>query len=518
MNNHSQASERPLQHECLWIWPTRLALSALCFHRAILITSLAAAYEPSQIIPPKPLREFRGVWIATVGNIDWPSRKGLTTSEQKAELTALLDCAARLTLNAVIFQVRPACDALYASSLEPWSEYLSGTMGKPPQPFYDPLAFAIDEAHKRGLELHAWFNPFRARHLTAKSGVAANHISRSHPELVRQYGTQLWLDPGEKSVQDHTVAVVLDVVRRYDIDGVHFDDYFYPYHEKGRAGNDLDFPDEPSWKRFGSGGGLSRDDWRRENVNGFIHRVYESIKAVKPWVKFGISPFGIWRPGSPTQVKGFDAYGELYADSRKWLAEGWVDYLAPQLYWSIHSPEQSFGALLQWWSQQNVKRRHLFPGLDATKMNGKWKPQELVDQIRLTRRESGAPGHIHWDIKALASNRSAAAVLQRQTYLEPALAPPSPWLGNAPMAKPRITVSQGDKRGPLRIQWSAGGSVRPRLWLLQTLSGTQWKSEILTGERSSRTWDSPAPDVIAISAVDRSENASGATAVRLRQQ
>src|SRR5207302_90497 len=178
----------------------------------------AATYQPSRVAAPGPFREFRGAWVATVGNIDWPSRKDLTVPEQKAELVAIMDRAVQLKLNAIIFQVRPACDALYASDIEPWSEYLTGTMGKAPEPFYDPLAFAVEEAHKRGLELHAWFNPYRARILASQSPVSASHVSKSRPQLVRQYGKHLWLDPGEKEVQDYSLSVVMDVVKRYDID------------------------------------------------------------------------------------------------------------------------------------------------------------------------------------------------------------------------------------------------------------------------------------------------------------
>src|ERR1041385_3774697 len=214
----------------------------------MLLLSLAAragTYEPASVSPPKPLREFRGAWVATVANIDWPSSKTLSSAEQKAELIALLDRAAQLRLNAVVFQVRPACDAMYPSKIEPWSEYLTGTMGKPPQPFYDPLAFAITEAHKRGLELHAWFNPYRARSSqTASETVSPNHISRTHPELVKRYGTFLWLDPGEPAVRDYSLSVVMDVVKRYDVDGVQFDDYFYA--EGKDVGTSSDFPDDAS--------------------------------------------------------------------------------------------------------------------------------------------------------------------------------------------------------------------------------------------------------------------------------
>ena len=192
------------------------------------LAASAVTYEASNVVPPKPNREFRAAWVASVSNIDWPSQPGLSTAQQKAELLAILNRAVQLKLNAIILQVRPVCDALYASQLEPWSEYLTGQMGKPPSPYYDPLQFAIEEAHKRGLELHAWFNPYRARQPSAKSPVSANHISRTRPQLVSQYGKYLWLDPGEKAVQDHSLNVVMDVVKRYDIDGVHFDDYFYP--------------------------------------------------------------------------------------------------------------------------------------------------------------------------------------------------------------------------------------------------------------------------------------------------
>jgi len=288
----------------------------MMFWVLIPFTLRAATYEPANVAPPKLMREFRAAWVATVANIDWPSSKGLTTAEQKAELLAILDRAAQLRLNAIIFQVRPACDALYASELEPWSEFLTGTMGKAPQPYYDPLALAVEEAHKRGLELHAWFNPYRAGHSSSKSPVPANHVSREHPQWVRRYGSQLWLDPGEKEVQDYSLRVVMEVVRSYNIDGVHFDDYFYPYPEKDGRGQVIPFPDSSSWRRYKEAGGrLGREDWRRENVNLFVMRVSQSVHATKPWVKFGISPFGIWRPGSPPQVKGLDAYEALFADS-----------------------------------------------------------------------------------------------------------------------------------------------------------------------------------------------------------
>ncbi len=392
----------------------RLFLTTLAVAPLALVCQ-AATYELSTLTPPAPPREFRGAWVATVANIDWPSKEGLSTAQQKAELLSILDRAVQLKLNAIIFQVRPACDALYASTLEPWSEYLTGTMGKAPEPFYDPLAFAVAEAHKRGLELHAWFNPYRARHFTAKSTIAPSHISRTHPQLVRSYGKYLWLDPGEPGVQEHTFSVVMDVVQRYDIDGVHFDDYFYPYKEKDSAGRELDFPDEASWKQFGAKGRLNRDDWRRENVNLLIQRVYRAIKIAKPWVKFGISPFGIWRPGNPPRTTGLDVYSKLYADSRKWLAKGWVDYFAPQLYWPIDSPEQPFPVLLRWWAEQNTTQRNLWVGLDATKAGENRYSEEIAAQIRLARRQSGVSGEVFYSMKSLINNANFDATLERET-------------------------------------------------------------------------------------------------------
>src|ERR1035437_4798300 len=424
----------------------------------------AATYQPTKVVPPEPAREFRAAWVATVANIDWPSRKALSTQEQKAELLALLDRAAQLKLNAIIFQVRPACDALYASRIEPWSEYLTGTMGKAPEPFYDPLAFAVEETHKRGLELHAWFNPYRARLRTSTSPVAANHISRVRPQLVRQYGEFLWLDPGEKAVQDYSMSVVMDVVKRYDIDGVHFDDYFYPDKALDGARKEWYFPYYSSWQRFGAGGKLSRDDWRRENVNTFIERLYKSIKSAKPWVKFGISPFGIWRPKNPSQINGLDSYATLYADSRKWLASGWVDYLAPQLYWAIDPPEQSFPVLLRWWAEQNPKGRILCPGMDSTKVGRSesrrgWQPQEIVNQIRLVRAQKGAEGHIHWNMKSLMRNSTFDGGLEREANQHTALIPPSPWLGRTRPSKPKVTVATVKSGSQLEIRWAPGATT-----------------------------------------------------------
>ena len=495
-----------------------LGLSAL----GVSFAPQAANYEPSRVIPPEPPREFRGAWVATVANLDWPSQKALGTPEQKAELLAILDRAVQLKLNAIIFQVRPACDALYASRIEPWSEYLTGTMGKPPQPFYDPLAFAVEEAHKRGLELHAWFNPYRARLLTAKSPAARNHITQTHPRLVHRYGDALWLDPGEREIQDYSLSVIMDVVKRYDVDGIHLDDYFYPYPLPGSARKDSEFDDDATWRRFGAKGKLSRDDWRRENINTFIHRVYTSIRAAKPGVKFGVSPFGIWRPKYPPQIDGTDAFASLFADSRKWLANGWVDYFAPQLYWPIDPPVHSFPALLRWWTEQNTRGRIICPGMESSKVGkpeseGGWSPQEIVNQIRLARRQSGALGHIHYHIKSLMRNAAFAELLERQVYQQPALMPPTPWLGSAQPAKPALTISNGEAGSHLEIHWApSSGSGNAWLWLLQTRSGGRWTGEILPTKQTTRVWNSAPPEVVALSAVNRIGEVSSPTVLQAR--
>ena len=494
-----------------------LALAAL----AVTLASAAANYEPSHLVPPEPAREFRGAWVATVANIDWPSQKGLSTQQQKAELVAILDRAVQLKLNALIFQVRSVCDALYASRIEPWSEYLSGTMGKPPEPFFDPLAFAVEEAHKRGLELHAWINPYRARLLTSKTPAASNHITRARPQLVRHYGECLWLDPGEKEVQDYTFSVVMDIVQRYDVDGIHFDDYFYPYKVPIGSGKYLDFPDDPSWQRYGAGGKLSRNDWRRQNVNGIVERVYKSIKSAKPWVKFGVSPFGIWRPKNPPQIMGLDAYDSVYADSRKWLVNGWVDYLVPQLYWAIAPPETSFPVLLHWWAQQNSGNRTLCAGIDATAVGRShwhrgWLPQEFANQIRLTRNQRGASGEIYYHMTTLMNNGTLEKILEREMYPHPALMPASPWLGRAQPAKPTLTVSHGGSDSRLEIRWAPGGSGNAWLWLLQTRSGGRWKAEILPRTRTMRLWLGAPPEVVALSAVNRVGAVSPPTVLKAR--
>ena len=462
------------------------------------------AYVTGPATPPLPPREFRGVWVATVNNIDWPSKPGLPVAQQKAELLALLDRAVSLRLNAVIFQVRPACDVLYPSKLEPWSEYLTGQMGRPPQPDYDPLGFILAEAHLRGLELHAWFNPFRARHSSGRSPISRQHVSRVRPQLVRSYGEQLWLDPGDRATHDYSLAVILDAVRRYDLDGVHIDDYFYPYPEKESSGQVIEFPDNPSWQRYlQAGGKLGRSDWRRQNVDTFVQRLYQEIKAANPRVKVGVSPFGIWRPGFPPSVRGFDAYERLFADSRRWLASGWMDYCTPQLYWTIDAPGQSYPVLLDWWADQNVRHRHLWPGNDVYRASHT--PGELSAQVQITRRAKEASGNVLWSLHALQQDKNGVAQeLVRQAYAQSALVPASPWLDSRLPDKPAASAARSG--GSWKVSWKAVGPEPAWAWVVQQKGRAGWITEILPGRHTSKTLSLTAPDVISVRAVGRTGN------------
>ena len=389
-------------------------------------------------IPPSPPREFRAVWVATVDNIDWPSKRGISPAEAQGEMIALLDRAAYLHFNAIIFQVRPMADALYQSKLEPWSEFLTGTQGLAPKPAWDPLKFTVEEAHRRGLEVHAWFNPFRAWHPAAKSAPDKNHVTVRQPNWVKTYGQFRWLDPGDAAAQAFSLSVIQDVVDRYDVDGVHIDDYFYPYPIKGQ-----DFPDDPSYHAYKtSGGNLSRSDWRRSNVDTFVHSMYDMVKKHKKWVKVGISPFGIYRPGVPDGIQsGVDQYEGLYADARKWLNEGWCDYFTPQLYWKIAQTHQAYPTLLRWWESENFKHRQMWPGNYASQLSGSpaWPNDELLQQIGITRRQPGVSGNVFFSMKPFL--RDAGGIneaLLKGPYKDAALVPDCPWLGGKPSAAPTL--------------------------------------------------------------------------------
>jgi uncharacterized protein YbbC (DUF1343 family)/uncharacterized lipoprotein YddW (UPF0748 family) len=402
---------------------------------------------------PSAEREFRAAWVATVDNINWPSKPGISVADQKKEAIALLDLLYKNNFNAVIFQVRPHCDALYKSDIEPWSYYLTGTEGKAPDPYYDPLDFWIKEAHARGIELHAWLNPYRAHH-PAGGEITDVSIVKKRPDLVLKLGVEgyWWMDPAKQGTQDHSFSVVMDLVKRYDLDGIHFDDYFYPYPDYN---NFKDFPDDESWQAYQKKGGkLSRGDYRRDAVNTFIKRVYKGIKAEKPWVKFGLSPFGIWRPYNPPAIGGsFDQHNTLYADAKKWLNEGWIDYYSPQLYWPVNQMAQSFPVLLEWWETQNYKSRHLWPGISIGGQQGDKASDEAINEIMISRGIlPRSPGVIHWSIGPLVNSPNLTKALYTGPYKREALVPSSPWLDKKVPEPPDVNIALNSDS--LRISWS----------------------------------------------------------------
>ena len=426
---------------------------------------------------PAAEREFRAAWVATVANINWPSKPGLSVEEQKSEAIALLDLLQKSNFNAVIFQVRPHCDAMYKSDLEPWSYYLTGEEGKAPDPYYDPLQFWIDEAHARGIELHAWLNPYRAHH-PAGGPVTDVSIVRKRPDLVLKLEADnwWWLDPALKGTQDHSYNVVMDLVRRYDLDGIHFDDYFYPYPDYN---NFKDFPDEQSWQAYqASGGKLSRSDWRREAVNTFIERLYKGIKAEKPWVKFGLSPFGIWQPYNPPAIGGgFNQHETLYADAKLWLNKGWIDYYSPQLYWPINQIPQSFPVLLGWWNEQNLKGRSLWPGISIGLSPISRAIDETLNQIMVTRGIlPRSPGVIHWSIGPLVNSPELVKAVADGPYRRPALVPPMPWLDTKAPAPPSVTMKEED--GKLKLTWTHPDPSDVGRWVVYYKYGNQWNQNI----------------------------------------
>ena len=387
-----------------------------------------------------PKREFRGVWIATVDNIDWPKKHVTSADEQQRDLIRQLDAHQKAGINAIVFQIRPAADAFYAQGREPWSKWLTGRQGQAPNPVYDPLEFAVNEAHKRGMELHAWFNPYRAT-FNPTDLISEQHITKTKPQWFLTYGGNKLFNPGLPEVREYIVQVVLDVVDNYDIDGVHMDDYFYPYAIAGQKLNDAaTFAKYPN--------GINNiADWRRHNVDMLIKMLNDSIHAHKPWVKFGISPFGFWKnkrqdvAGSETD--GGDSYYELYADSRRWVKEGWVDYIAPQIYWPFGDKRAPFDKLLDWWSD-NTFDRHLYIGQAAYRINegrhySNFKlSTQLPGQITYLRKNPRVQGSIYFSSSSLMDNLLGFTDSLTQNYYRyPALPPAMLWLDSVSPNPPR---------------------------------------------------------------------------------
>ncbi len=471
------------------IWLVSFAMLFLC------VPSIAREYAPSNENPPRLAQEFRAVWVATIYNIDWPSRPGLGAAAQQAEMRALLDRLVQLRMNAIILQVRAQCDAAYQSPLEPWSSSFSGTMGR--SPGYDPLAFTIREAHARGIEVHAWFNPFRALSNNSQT-VPSNHITRTSPHLTKRYGNMTWLDPANPAARCHAINVILDVVRRYDVDGVHIDDYFYPY----PSGN-LRFPD-----------GLSPAQ-RRDHIDAFVRDFYQSVKREKSWVRVGISPFGIWRPGVPAGIEaGIDSVEHLAGDSRKWLKNGWLDYLAPQLYWRIQPEKQSFPKLLEWWREQGS--RPVWPGIATSRIQSREDPgrtaTEITNQIDLTRRIGrNWNGHIHWSAESIIKNRGGINNRLATSYTNHAAVPPMPWVNRR--SPPAPSVSATLKDGNTEIRWRADS--RAARVAVQIRNGRQWNTVRILPAGAGK-YNVPRADSVAITAIDRIGNLSSPVVVSIR--
>ncbi len=424
--------------------------------KTVLLWAMMACITPhavSQVLYPK--YEFRGVWVATVNNIDWPSKPGLTAEQQQKEVIEILDLHQKLGMNAVIFQARPCSDAFYLSAIEPWSRYLTGTPGRYPSPYWDPLQFWIDACHQRNMELHAWLNPYRIAQ-NADEPIAGNHMVFTHPEWVVRYGNKLMFDPGIPGTRDYVTRVVCDIVRRYDVDGIHMDDYFYPYPTREP------FPDEGSFARYNRAFPANeKEAWRRENVDILVKMLNDSIKSIKPWVKFGISPFGVWRnkkddpEGSATNA-GVTNYDHLYADIRKWLREGWIDYVTPQIYWEIGHGLADFETLCQWWND-NTYGRHLYIGLAPYKLDPEssvaaWRSaKQLPAQLRMLRKYPNISGSIYFSSRQFTRNLFGFQdSLMKRFYRYPSLTPPLIWM-KLMKPNPPVNVSVSGRK----VTWKA---------------------------------------------------------------
>ncbi len=476
----------PSAHSVMIRLITIMAVGMVCL---LPTRGICQSYQPSRELPPVVTREFRAAWVATVFNIDWPSRKGLSKSAQQGELRAILDQMVRLNLNAVIFQVRPNGDALYSSGIEPWSPWLTGTMGR--SPGYDPLSFCISEAHARGIEVHAWFNPFRALP-NADMPTSGDHVCRTHPSHICDFKTYRWMNPASSFTRQRAISVIVDVTKRYDVDGIHIDDYFYPYPDLAKNGQHKQhFPDgkDPSQ--------------RRGYVDSFVEEMYDSVKRTKPWARVGISPFGIWRPGVPSgTTAGVDAYEHLAADSRKWLQKGWCDYLSPQLYWRIESP-QSYTRLLSWWREQG--HRPVWPGIATARVKSSEDPgrpaSEILNQVNLSRSiGKNYAGHVHWSVKSLRENRGGVtSALAKNTYQGAALVPPMPWMSQAMPATPGLSAKASGKS--TYANWSPVRGASK--YAVQARYGKNWFTVKVVPASATSLTLSGNPEAIAVSSVDR---------------
>ncbi|MCF7824706.1 MAG: family 10 glycosylhydrolase [Candidatus Marinimicrobia bacterium] len=479
---------------------------------AVLLITLMSTVWCSDV----PKHELRAAWVATVLQLDFPDPTRMTSSEQQADIVDMLDNLQEAEFNAVVFQIRPECDAFYESSYEPWSRHLTGnTTGAAPAPFYDPLQFMIQEAHKRGMELHAWFNPFRLSTTSNLEALPASHIYKEHPEWKLNHST-LMLDPGIPAVRNYTVDVFMDVVNRYDIDAVHMDDYFYPY--AGMAQEDIESftADQRGFSDMG--------DWRRDNINRFIAALYDSIQSVKPWVKLGISPFGIWKSGIPTGISGTSSYSKIYCDPIAWLNDGTVDYITPQLYWPFDQEGQDYALLMPWWADQTSSYgRHLYVGHSPYRITDyhDWPNNELPNQIRLNRKTEGSLGSVlfrlGWGI--LDNPKGFLDSLKNDLYRYPAIPPAMPWKDDIMPNPPKhISVIAGTSN---TISWdrpdvAADGDTAFQYVIYRSGTGPVDINlvsnilDIIPATVTSYVDASGSSDYYAITALDRLKNESDA--------
>ena len=428
-----------------------------------------------------PKREFRAVWIATVANINWPSQFGLTPTQQRVEMRQMLDNLQKNNINAIVIQIRPTADSFYPSDLEPWSTYLNGKNGRRPNPYYDPLQFIIEEAHLRCIEVHVWLNPYRVTNAPGQiNNLDSQHIFYKNRDLIVKYGDKYYFNPGLDETRQFLNKVVEDIVERYDIDGVHFDDYFYPYPE-GNA----DFPDEAAFQT-NPRGFTSKADWRRNNVNLVIAELQETIKSLKPWVQFGVSPFGVWRndnrdpQGSATRA-GVSNYDDLYADILKWMRDGTIDYVVPQLYWEIGKKVADYEVLAQWWSDHSYDK-NLYVGLYASGLgvtkNSAWQNgNELARQLKMNRqRFPKIEGQVYFSAKTFLRNpKGLLDTLQNNYYRHPALQPICRNIQGESSAQPQHLkiVKDGDEAFLMWDKVDEEGGCKVRYYVVYGFKGSK---------------------------------------------
>lgn len=487
-------------------------------------------------INASPKREMRAIWVTTVTNIDFPQKPGSTPKTLKKEINYLLDQHQRDGINAIFFQVRPASDAFYKSSYEPWSKYLTGDQNKSPLGGFDPLGYMIEQAHKRQMEVHAWVNPFRVR-LNTKDKLCKSHPYTQHPNWGWDYDNKTYYDPGLPAVRRHTRNVIVDIVRHYDIDGIHFDDYFYPY----RKDDHSPLPDQETFKYYGGKYYPNNiHDWRRENINIFIQEVSKAIKEEKAWVKFGISPFGIWKNSSTPEdklptINGLSNYDRLYADIIKWMKEGWIDYCVPQLYWAIGYAQADYEKLLHWWDK-NSFGRNIYVGHSLYKINKDseeiaWRsPKEIERQIKALRATTNFSGSAFYSSNHLLYRddvRPLRNTMRNELYKDIALPPEMPWIDNKSPNAPRNIQFAASSNGNL-IYWDEPNYKddmnKAFAYIIYKIDKAK-KSELtagniitITNKTNYRLPLSSKGGIFAITSLDRMKNESKASTIAIEQQ